>query len=78
MFSHRYDFRVPGLTRAPFRLDTIEELVHLGLVEAIPVKGQSMEVVQVSMLGKAHIPPPDAVHPVDKLGRRKRLAKNWC
>lgn len=78
MFTHRYYFTEPKLKRPPFRLETIEELVQRGLVEAVPVKGQRFEIVQISDLGKACLLPPDAVHPVDRRGRRKRLAKDWC
>ena len=78
MLSYRYVFEEPALKRAPFRLETVSELIHLGLVEAVPVEGKRTELVRISELGKQYIPPPNAVYPVDKLGRRKRLSKNWC
>lgn len=78
MFDYQYRFTEPKLKRAPFRLDTVNELVGLGLVEALPVKDKDYELVQVSELGKKYLPHPNAIYPVDKRGRRKRLAKNWC
>lgn len=65
-----YHFNMPGFKRAPFRAATVDKLIERKLVEA-SVEGK----VQISELGKSFL---NSVYPVDRLGRRKRMGKNWC
>lgn len=52
----RYHFDAPELKRLPFRVSTINELVQLGLVDAIGK--HSCQKVQISTQGQAALTPP--------------------
>lgn len=72
-FGHGYHFDTPDtpdLRRAPFRMTTLDQLIAEGYVTK---KGP----VVLTEKGTDYLD-PNNVYPIDKRGRRKRLAKDWC